>query len=424
MERLQIVLDGAGGIFRWLSSWWSATGSLWLLGLVGALWQARNGLRRLPRLADLCDADQLPDEELPRLSVVVAARNEEDSVERAMASLLSSNYPHLEVVAVDDRSSDRTGEILDRLARQDPRLRVVHLEELPQGWLGKNHAIHVGASLAAGEWLLLTDADVCFSPTVLRRAVSFAVRRGFRHVAAAPALQVRGLWLRLFVAEFSLALTLWQRPWHAARPDHRATVGVGAFNLVERVAFERVGGYSALPLAVADDVALGRVLKGAGFSQTMVVAGGLDRTSAHEPRPLLQLQWYPDLRAAVRGLEKNAFAMFDFRVPLVAFWGAVGVVLAIGPLVALLLAPGWHRLPWLLSLLLACITFGTAGREMTGRFPWPLPLFYPVAQILLAWTLARSTWVTLAHGGVNWRDTFYPLSELRNAHIGPLRLRR
>ena len=423
MERLQILMDGVGGILRWLWSWWSATGSLWLIGLAGALWQARCGLRRLPRLSDVRDAERLPDEAMPRLSVVVAARNEEPAVERAMRSLLAGDYPRLEVVAVNDRSTDGTGPILDRLARSDPRLRVIHVAGLPSGWLGKNHALHVGATATTGEWLLFTDADVCFSPAVLRRAVAFAVRRGFAHVAAAPALQVRGLWLRIFVAEFSMALTLWQRPWHAARPNHRATVGVGAFNLVERTAFERVGGYSALPLAVADDVTLGRVLKGAGCRQTMVVAGGLDRTGAHEPRPFLQLQWYPDLRAAVRGLEKNAFAMFDFRVPLVAFWGAAGVVLALGPLVAILLAPGWHRIPWLLSLLLACLTFGTAGREMTGRFPWPLPLFYPVAQLILAWTLARSAWVTLHHGGVSWRDTFYPLNELRDAHIGPLRQR-
>lgn len=417
------LFDMATGVVRWLWSWWAATGSLWLLGTVGELWQARKGLGLLPRLDDM---DALWPEDpsaLPRLTVIVAARNEAGEVEDAMRSLLSADYPGIEIIAVNDRSTDGTGAILDRLAQADPRLRVIHVAELPMGWLGKNHALHVGAASATGEWLLFTDADVCFSPTVLRRATAFAVQRGFDHVTAAPALRVHTFWLRLFVAEFSLAVTLWQRPWHAARPDHRATVGVGAFNLVRAATFAAVGGYAALPLAVADDVALGRVIKGAGHRQTLVVAGGLDRAPHREPSPFLQLQWYPDLRAAVRGLEKNAFAMFDFRTPLVVLWGALGTIIAVGPLVALWLAPGWHRLPWLISVLLACATFGAAGREMTGRFPWPLPLFFPIAQVMLAWTLFRSAGVTLWRGGVDWRDTFYPLHELRRAQLGPRRLR-
>jgi hypothetical protein len=421
VERFAFVLDAAGALARWLASWWAATGSLWLLGLLAPLLQARRGLRRLPRLEDVPPEDFADDARLPRLSVVVAARNEEASLEAALTSLLEADYPDLEVIAVDDRSTDATGAILDRLALRYPRLRVVHVRSLPPGWLGKNHALALGADLATGSWLLFTDADVSFSPTVLRRAVAFALRHGFDHVTAAPALLARGLWLRLFVAEFSLAISIWQQPWHAPRPDHRAAVGVGAFNLVRAAAYRATGGYRSLPLAVSDDLALGRVLKGAGFRQSLVVAGGLDAATARDARPFLQLQWYPTLRAAVRGLEKNAFAMFDFRAPRVVFWSVAGTLMAVGPLVAAFLAPGWHRLPWLLSLLLACLSFGTAGREILGRFPWPLSLFFPVAQVLLAWTVLRSAWVTLWRGGVSWRDTFYPLEQLRGAQVGPLR---
>ena len=405
------------GLGGWLWSWWSAFGTLWLVLLTVEVGRLARGLSLLPRLADVSTERAPARAPLPLVTVVLAARNEERAVEGCVRSILQSDYPALQIIAVDDRSEDLTGTILQSLAAQDPRLEVVRLQHLPRGWLGKNHALQRAAREAKGEWLLFTDADVRFAPSTIRRAVSLAQGGGLDHVTAAPALLAPDLGLRLFIAGFSLILTAWTQPWDAVRADRQAAVGVGAFNLVRREAYWAVGGHDAMPMAVADDMALGRLLKRAGFRQTMALAG-------FQGAPLLELEWYPDLGSAVRGLEKNAFAMFNFRTVAVVAWSLAGTLMTGLPLLALLLAPGWHRLPWLAVSVLVCAAFWTSGRQMLGRFPWFLGLLFPVAQFTLTWAVLRSAWMTLWHGGVRWRDTFYPLQELRRAQLPHLRLRR
>lgn len=410
--------QSAIGVVWWLLSWWSAGGTLWLVFLGVELLLLRGGVRRVPRLGEL----PLPaaGARHPALTVVVAARNEEQTVAAALESILGSAYPQLRVLAVDDRSTDRTGAILDGLAAGDPRLRVLHVHDLPRGWLGKNHALQRGAAEAGGEWLLFTDADVRFAPEAIRRAVLHCEREGLDHLAAVPALLAEGVWLRLFLGWYALILTLWQRPWQASHPRRRASVGVGAFNLVRRRAYLGVGGHAALPLAVADDVVLGRLLKSAGYRQGMVLAGGGPPRRA---APQLELRWYPDLRSAVVGLEKNAFAMFDYRPGLVVGSTVVATLLTFGPFVGAALAPGWHRLPWLAIASLSCAALAAAGAEMMDNFPWVLCILYPLVQVLLTWTVLRSAWCTLARGGVRWRGTFYPLRELRAARPAGARAR-
>src|SRR2546423_821839 len=160
----------------------------------GSLWRAA---RLAARLADLSpDGAGL----MPPLSVVVPALNEEATVEAAMRTLLALDYPDLEIIGVDDRSTDETGAILDRLAAEDARLRVTHVRELPPGWLGKNHALHVGSAVARGEWILFTDADVHFERDALRRAVRYAVYRRLDHLVVVPQVLLAGFWETLFVS--------------------------------------------------------------------------------------------------------------------------------------------------------------------------------------------------------------------------------
>ena len=125
-------------------------------------------------------------------------------MEAAARALLALDYPALEVVAVDDRSTDATGRILDRLAASDPRLRVRHVSDLPPGWLGKNHAMAEGAASATGDWLLFTDADVHFAPDALKRSMAFALRHGLGHCVAFPHFVAPGFLERAFVTTFAV----------------------------------------------------------------------------------------------------------------------------------------------------------------------------------------------------------------------------
>ena len=155
---------------------------------------------------------------LPRLSVVVPARNEESELESSLASLLEQDYPNLEVVLVNDRSTDRTGEILDGVASVRQNVRVLHVENLPEGWIGKNHAVHTGATRASGDWLLLTDADIRFRPDTLRRTVTYAEQHGLDHLTLVPRWELPGYWLKGVVAFFYVVLLLYEGYYRANMP--------------------------------------------------------------------------------------------------------------------------------------------------------------------------------------------------------------
>src|SRR5687767_255648 len=194
------------------------------------------GHRRLRRLIDI-----EPAETGPPVSIIVAARNEESGIEQGLRSLLQLDYPALEIIVVNDRSTDRTGAILDRMAQANPRVAVVHLSNLPEGWLGKNYALYSGASRATGDLLLFTDADIVFQPTTLRRAVTYLEREGLDHLTAIPNTQVPGVALSAFIAAFAVFFSMYARPWKARDPRSSFHIGIGAFNLIRKSAYQAIG---------------------------------------------------------------------------------------------------------------------------------------------------------------------------------------
>ena len=341
---------------------------------------------------------------LPTLSIVVPARNEAVVIGRAIGSLLAQDYPDLEMIAVDDRSTDGTGDILRDLAAGDPRLVVVRVDDLPAGWLGKNHALWRGAERATGEWLLFTDADVIFAPDTLRRALTYAVAERLDHLTLAPRLIARGILLRAFVAFFGYAfITLWGA-YLANDPKSTRGVGVGAFNLVRRDAYERIGTMRALSVRPDDDIRLGRRLRGFGFKQR--IANGME---------LISLEWYPSLRAALEGLEKSMYSSLEYRVrdsiAVVLFilgtmvWPYIGVVVLVGVDRILLLA------------VTACLVVGLADtyRQSMGPLsPSALVIvaLLPFSALCFGYAIARSVFLAETRG-VRWRGTVYPLSLLR-----------
>lgn len=343
---------------------------------------------------------------LPSLSVVFGARNEARGVEAAVTSMLALDYPGLEVVAVDDRSEDETGAILDRLAAADARLRVVHIDALPPGWLGKNHALWTGATAAHGELILFTDGDVVFEPSVAIRAVAWMEEHGVDHMAGATDVEARGVGLQLFIATFALFFNGYFRPWRAADPRSDAYVGFGGFNLVRRSAYERAGTHAALAMDPLDDVNLGKALKQSGSRQVCAIPGSMAR-----------VEWYPTLRAAIRGLEKNTMAGVNWSFALL-FGGLAGqLVMAAWPFVALLVVdgPAW----WLnLAIVTVIVTIHAAMLRETSLPTW-LPLLLPIGVLLVGITYLRAAALTYWRGGIEWRGTFYRLADLRQGGTPP-----
>ncbi|MBK7971883.1 MAG: glycosyltransferase [Deltaproteobacteria bacterium] len=226
------------------------------------------GLARLRRLAD-----QEPVlARWPRVTVVSPACNEARHVEAAVRSTLALDYPELALVAVNDRSTDRTGEILDRLAVEDPRLVVVHVRELPDGWLGKLNALQAGVERGDGEWLLFMDADVHLAPDALRRAIADAERHGLDLLTVVPTIESAG---RLAGAIFGLSLAILSAGGRLTRvsdPRSPAVAATGAFILVRRAALARTPGFAWLKLEVADDFGLCLLIKSHGGDATSSTA--------------------------------------------------------------------------------------------------------------------------------------------------------
>ncbi|HSN91121.1 MAG TPA: glycosyltransferase family 2 protein [Anaeromyxobacteraceae bacterium] len=378
--------------------------ALWLAAAGGAAvawirlaWLVLRTHRALGRL-DLIS----PAGAAPSLSAVVPCRDEARGVEAAVRSLLSQDVPDLEVVAVDDRSTDGTGAILDRLAREDGRLRVVHVEELPTAWLGKNHACHVGGLRARGDWILFTDGDVLFAPGALRRALAYARALGVGHLVALPRLVAPGLWERAFVTFFAAVGSAALRLFELSRPGTRGFAGVGAFNLVRRDAWRAVGGHERLALEVVDDVKLGLLLRRSGVPQAAVLSAGL-----------VAVRWQHGFFPSVLGLVKNAFAAAEYR-PLVSAVSSVGLAfLGVAPLAALLLASFAPARALGLAGLALGVGVHAAVARRTAATSGLEGLLHPACALLLAGALAASAVAASARGAVVWRGTRYPLDRLR-----------
>jgi len=378
----------------------------WLALLTVTIWfvaalDIMIGNRRVRALRDI---SPLPASGAPRVSIIVAARNEERNIREAIAALLLLSYPDYELIAVDDRSDDGTGAILDEIGAADSRLRVLHVRELQPGWLGKNHALWRGAGEASGELLLFTDADIIMEPTVLGRAVAMLTEESLDQLAVSPSMTMQTTFLQMFGASFIIFFSMFARPWKARDPKSSCHVGIGAFNLVRATAYRGVGGHETIRLRPDDDMKLGKILKKRGFRCD--VAYGPD---------FLSVEWYSSLGEVLRGLEKNAFSGCDYRV-----WFALsGVVFhlagTVWPYLALFFTSGPTRLLYAGVVLLLTVLFADCA-SFHGSRRW-YAVGFPLATLLFVWIIIRTTTLNLLQGGISWRGTFYSLAELKKNRV-------
>jgi hypothetical protein len=383
-------------------------------GILAAVWLSRvldagRGMFKIPDLARP-EWDRRPGEQgsPPRVSIIVPACDEESTVGQALRSLLSLDYPQCEVIAVNDRSRDRTGQIMDAIAAQHlsraPALKVLHIEELPAGWLGKTHAAHKAAALATGDWLLFTDADVEFRPDALRRALAYAESENADHVVIFPTVDMRTPGERMMMAFFMLQFAFGHRPWKVADPRAADHIGIGAFNLIRRTAYDAIGGHQSLRLEVIDDMKLGKLVKDHGFAQRNAFGTGF-----------ISLRWARGALGVVRNLTKNMFSLMHFHWPRALGAALLLGAISIGPYAGLVLASGWNRLGY--GVAVGAIALMYAGlRTRTAISPLYF-LLHPVGGALFVYLLLSSAAVALWRGGVVWRGTKYSLAELRGGRV-------
>lgn len=357
------------------------------LGIWGAL-----DLPRVSQVPPLKDG--------PSVSLIIAARDEERHIEAAVRALLAQRYPRLELIVVNDRSTDATAEILARVAATDPRLQIETVDKLPDGWLGKNHAMQRGAERSTGELLLFADADVVFEPDAVARAVRLLRMENADNVTLFPGLLLPDVLLTVVVLYGFMWAFAIIRPWRTRNPGSSTSMGIGAFNLVRRSAFDAVGGFHRIPLRPDDDLMLGKVLKRHGARQ--IVANGIGTIS---------IEWYRTLGEAARAFRKNTFAALNYSLSLAAVVVAVNLVFTIWPFAALALTAGVTRVWYVAAVIAQLLAFAWHARVQRTRPVYAL--LYPVGAIASVGIMCAAVLRTVRRQGIEWRGTFYPLDALR-----------
>jgi hypothetical protein len=386
----------------------------WIAGSILALaWFSRivGAALGMPKITDVSqtewDRNPVTPQGNPAVTLIVPACNEEETIEQGLSSLLALDYDNYEVIAVNDRSTDRTGEIMDRIASSPAAhgiLKVVHVRELPAHWLGKTHAMWTAAQQAKGDWLLFTDADVLFKPDALRRALAYAETELADHVVLFPRMIMKTPGEKMMIAFFQTLFVFGHRPWKVADPDTKDHMGVGAFNMVRRRVYEEIGTYKALRMEVLDDMKLGKVVKNAGHAQRNVFG-----------EDLISIRWAFGAMGVVRNLTKNFFAIMSFQWVRAAL-SCVGLAfLNLMPFLGIWLAHGWVQLPYGIAVLSMFLIY--LGMSWRSAVPAYYFLLHPVSTTLFIYTMVRSTALTLGNGGVTWRGTFYPLEDLRKGLV-------
>jgi chlorobactene glucosyltransferase len=343
----------------------------------------------------------------PRVSIVVPARNEERGIEVAMRSQLAQDYPDFEVIAVDDRSTDETLSFLERLAREDPRLRVLSGAEPPAGWLGKPHALHQGAAAASGTILLFADADVLYDRRTVREAVALLEAEGLDFVALFPGFEMHGFWENVVMPYIPIAYFFGlgflansdRHPWIAA--------GGGAGNMVRRAAYESAGGHAAMRDSVIDDVRLAMAVKRGGSRCRIVRA---------EDR--VRVRMYRGFREVFDGFTKNASFVFSGGFGFVFLAGtALTVTAALAPIAALLAAALGAPIAAGDIRLAACVVLWTLilRGALARLLSWPQWTTWTQPLMAAAWgaIILRSLYWRFVRREVLWRGRRYDAARAR-----------
>ncbi len=353
-------------------------------------------LFHIPRLA--ATAAKTDTSASPKVSIVLAARNESQHLYDAVQRMLGQKYPNFEIIAVNDRSDDDTLAILRAI--RDARLKVVNIEDLPSGWLGKTHALYQGYLASSGDWLLFTDADVKFQPQTLRDSIAAVRERKLDHLSLFPKVELMNYLETIFVAYFSLTFNMRFRTWAAQWPRSRSYVGIGAFNLVRRSAYESIGTHQVIALDIADDMMLGQRIKRAGFHQIGMHGG------RH-----IAVRWVEGARGVMNSLHKNGFRGLNYNfLHLIVISGGM-LVVDVLPFVGIFFAQGAEFHLFQGTLLCIGLVY------LAGALYAPATLLafpaHPFGSLLFMAILWRSAISALKQGGVQWRGTLYALDDLK-----------
>lgn len=375
---------------------------LWIIAIgtaIGLIFSSLELIIGFRLIKNLKNQIKLPDEKLPSISIIFSALNEEKDIEEALTTLLQLDYPQLEIIAVNDRSSDQTPAILNRLKQHQSRLRVFHIDELPEGWLGKNHALSFASKHARGEWLLFTDADVMMKPDTLRLAMSYVAERKLDHLTIFEHHVRKTFWLKILLLGHYMTYSIVMNPWRIRYAWSKKSLGHGAFNLVSKKVYVSCGGHRAIAMECMDDLKLGEIIKKNGYRQDTV-----------DGRDFVKKEWYKSLSDMVDGVKKNSFSYFKYR----PFGTLLAILFAfiffVWPFFGMFLKGPVGYINMFNVAITLFISLYVAKKFRLNRI---YSIFYPFGICILLYTVLNSLISTYKNKGVIWRGTFYSIKKLK-----------
>ncbi|ARI77141.1 glycosyltransferase [Halobacillus mangrovi] len=373
----------------------------WLLFILSIFWviillDFIRGFRSIESIDDIT-----PDHSRELVSVILAAKDEKASIQQTIESLLHQKQIQFEIIAVNDRSSDSTGAILQKLADKYNQLTLIHIENLPEGWLGKTYALSQGVKISSGNYLLFTDADIHFSPCIISKAISYMKAEKADHLTAAPNLKAHSISLKGLISFFLFGFGYLKRPWTANNKKNKGGMGIGAFQLMTKECYQSVGGHDRIRLRPDDDLALGIRIKKKGYSQRLVTA-----------LKSLAVEWYPSLSSALRGFEKNAFAGLNYSI-LMALLAMSGVIISqVLPFLLLFSSVPKVQMISAANIILLFYLYALTTKHLTTYSRWII-VGLPFFALLFVYMLGRALILTWVRGGIMWRGSRYSLKELK-----------
>jgi len=385
---------------------WSAAlaliGLLWLVRHI-ALWDAKRNDTALGS-----DSYDGPPPEAPKLSVLVAAKDEQDNIEACVRGILAQDYPNFELIAIDDRSRDRTGQILDAIAAEDDRLRVIHVDALREGWFGKNNAMREGVQRATGEWLCFIDADCRQTSTrTLSMAMRHAMENGIEFLSLLPVLETHSAWERIIQPVCGGMMVFWFRPRKVNDPRSKVAYANGAFMLMTRQAYERIGGHERVKTEVNEDMHMARLAKQAQVRLVVV-----------QNRDLYRTRMYARLADIWRGWSRIFYGCFGTLRRLVIS-AVVMLVMSILPFVsmvvgwAMVAARGWDgagQWRWIALLATAALLAQQSVIVEYYRLSRADARYAPtyiIGSLFVVGMLVNAMLKVTGRSGTNWRGTLY-----------------
>lgn len=363
--------------------------------------------------------DETPHTE-DKVSVLVAAKDEESNIETCISSLLKQDWPDLEVIAIDDRSEDRTLDILKRLeAEAEGRLRVVSVKSLEPGWFGKSHAMHKGVAVSTGDWLLFTDADCRFlSPRTISLAIMEAQNSEADFLSIVPVLETPTAWERILQPVCALVLILWFLPEKVNDPTKKTAYANGAFMLLRRSCYEEIGGHQAVAADLNEDIRLARITKRVGLKLRVVENDNLYVTRMYATMGQAWHGWSRIFSGSLLTLERLTIAtsmlVFFSILPWVALVASAGGWLTAPSETGTLW--GWLTLAWATVVVFEQIATWRVFRIMRIAGGWSM-FYFPAACVAIG-ILINAMFQARGAKTMVWRGTSYQGNRLETPREG------